>query len=432
MLGGRYRLRAKLGSGGMGTVWRAHDELLDREVAVKELTVSGPQHEEQIARTMREARIAARLTHPNIAAVYDVVLADERPWIIMQYVPSSSLATVIANRGTLPVATVTRIGLEVLAALRAAHAAGVLHRDVKPANILLTGEGSAILTDFGLATTLDDERPQANVVMGTAAYIAPERARGGPATARSDLWSLGATLYAAVEGRTPFAQGSEQATLSAVVTSSPAPFDQAGELAPVISGLLEKDPDERTGSARVQEQLERVAALFEPKPAAATPPSAETRAPARPLGVRWRAVRRKVAVHGREAAAMAALIVCVVTTSGHSEPTHHPAAIIPPSAMETPSDAARAAKSGILYVQRMSHKRTKPPSSRRTQAQDQPQATATKSSSSWIPPGQAKKKRIPPGQAKKQGTSGQAKKKVPPGQAKKKGTSGQVKGRHKG
>lgn len=422
LLGGRYRLRAKLGSGGMGTVWRAHDELLDREVAVKELTVSGPQHEEQIARTMREARIAARLTHPNIAAVYDVVLADERPWIIMQYVPSSSLATVIANRGTLPVATVTRIGLEVLAALRAAHAAGVLHRDVKPANILLTGEGSAILTDFGLATTLDDERPQANVVMGTAAYIAPERARGAPATARSDLWSLGATLYAAVEGRTPFAQGSEQATLSAVVTSSPAPFDQAGELAPVISGLLEKDPDERTGSARVQEQLERVAALFEPKPAAAAP-STETRAPARPLGVRWRAVRRKVAVHGREAAAMAALIVCVVTTSGHSEPTHHPAAIIPPSAMETPSDAARAAKSGILYVQRMSHKRTKSPSSRRTQDPDQPQATATKSSRSWVPPGQAKKKRIPPGQAKKQ---------VPPGQAKKQGTAGKAKGRHKG
>ncbi|GGP04051.1 serine/threonine protein kinase [Nonomuraea glycinis] len=422
MLGGRYRLRAKLGSGGMGTVWRAHDELLDREVAVKELTVSGPQHEEQIARTMREARIAARLTHPNIAAVYDVVLADERPWIIMQYVPSSSLATVIAGRGTLPVATVTRIGLEVLAALRAAHAAGVLHRDVKPANILLTGEGSAILTDFGLATTLDDERPQANVVMGTAAYIAPERARGGPATARSDLWSLGATLYAAVEGRTPFAQGSEQATLSAVVTSSPAPFDQAGELAPVISGLLEKDPGERTGSARVQEQLERVAALFEPKPAAAAP-STETRAPARPLGVRWRAVRRKVAVHGREAAAMAALIVCVVTTSGHSEPTHHPAAIIPPSAMETPSDAARAAKSGILYVQRMSHKRTKSPSSRRTQDRDQPQATATKSSSSWVPPGQAKKKRIPPGQAKKQ---------VPPGQAKKQGTAGKAKGRYKG
>jgi len=422
LLGGRYRLRAKLGSGGMGTVWRAHDELLDREVAVKELTVSGPQHEEQIARTMREARIAARLTHPNIAAVYDVVLADERPWIIMQYVPSSSLATVIANRGTLPVATVTRIGLEVLAALRAAHAAGVLHRDVKPANILLTGEGSAILTDFGLATTLDDERPQATVVMGTAAYIAPERARGGPATARSDLWSLGATLYAAVEGRTPFAQGSEQATLSAVVTSSPAPFDQAGELAPVISGLLEKDPDERTGSARVQEQLERVAALFEPKPAAAAP-STETRAPARPLGERWRAVRRKVAVHGREAAAMAALIVCVVTTSGHSEPTHHPAAIIPPSAMETPSDAARAAKSGILYVQRMSHKRTKSPSSRRTQDRDQPQATATKSSRSWVPPGQAKKKRIPPGQAKKQ---------VPPGQAKKQGTTGKAKGRHKG
>jgi serine/threonine protein kinase len=409
LLGGRYRLRTKLGSGGMGTVWRAYDELLDREVAVKELTVSGPRHEEQIARTMREARIAARLTHPNIAAVYDVVLADERPWIVMQYVPSSSLATVIANRGSLPVPTVTRIGLEVLAALRAAHAAGVLHRDVKPANILLTGEGSAILTDFGLATTLDDERPQANMVMGTAAYIAPERARGAPSTAGSDLWSLGATLYAAVEGRTPFAQGSEQATLSAVVTSAPAPFDKAGELAPVISGLLEKDPDERIGSARVQEELERVAALFVPKPDAAPAPPAETRAPARSPGTRWRAARRKVAVHGREAAAMAALIVCVVTTSGHSEPTHHPAVIIPPSAVETPSDSAREEKNGILYVQRMSHARTEAPSARRAQARDQPQATATKSSGSWVPPGQAKKKRIPPGQAKKQVPRGQAK-----------------------
>jgi serine/threonine protein kinase len=408
LLGGRYRLRTKLGSGGMGTVWRAYDELLDREVAVKELTVSGPRHEEQIARTMREARIAARLTHPNIAAVYDVVLADERPWIVMQYVPSSSLATVIANRGSLPVPTVTRIGLEVLAALRAAHAAGVLHRDVKPANILLTGEGSAILTDFGLATTLDDERPQANMVMGTAAYIAPERARGASSTAGSDLWSLGATLYAAVEGRTPFAQGSEQATLSAVVTSAPAPFDKAGELAPVIGGLLEKDPDERTGSARVQEELERVAALFEPKPDAAPAPPAEPRVPVR---ARWRAARRKVVAHGREAAAMAALIVCVVTTSGHSEPAHHPAVIIPPSAVATPSTSEREEKNGILYVQRVSHLRTRPPSARRAQTRDQSQATATRSSGSWVPPGQAKKKWIPPGQAKK--------KWIPPGQAKK-------------
>ncbi len=403
VLGGRYRLRAKLGSGGMGTVWRAHDELLDREVAVKELTVSGPRHEEQIARTMREARIAARLTHPNIAAVYDVVLADERPWIVMQYVPSSSLATMIARRGALPVATVARIGLEVLAALRAAHAAEVLHRDVKPANILLTAEGSAILTDFGLATTMDEERPPAGLVMGTPAYIAPERALGGPATALADLWSLGATLYSAVEGRAPFAEGSERATLSAVVTAEPAPFDKAGALAPVISGLLEKDPDARTDAAGAQEQLERVAAPSEPRTDARPP---------RTHG-RWQAVRRKVTAHGREAAALTALIACVVTTSGHSEPTRHPTAITPPSAVETRSEPSPEEKSGILYVQRMSHARTASPSARRER--DRPRTTATESGERWTPPGQAKKQNIPPGQAKK--------KQVPPGQATK---------RHKG
>ncbi|MFI7450325.1 serine/threonine-protein kinase [Nonomuraea sp. NPDC049714] len=402
LLGGRYRLGTKLGSGGMGTVWRARDELLDREVAVKEVTVSGPQREEQIARTMREARIAARLTHPNIAAVYDVVVADERPWIIMQYVPSSSLATMIANRGTLPVPTVTRIGLEVLAALRAAHAAGVLHRDVKPANILLTGEGNAILTDFGLATTLDEEHPEASVVMGTAAYIAPERARGAPATSSSDLWSLGATLYAAVEGRTPFAQNSEHATLSAVVTSAPAPFDRAGELAPVISGMLEKDPEDRTGAARVQEQLEFVASRYEPKPDVAPMPQGRTRdLPARPS--RWSAACRRLAAHRREAVIMAALVTCVVTsTTWHVQSPVQTAAH--PTVASTPSPTPTAAektvheeRTGSVRVQRMS--RTKAPAHRREQPRDE--ATATRSDSSWVPPGQGRKKQVPPGQAKK-------------------------------
>src|SRR5690606_36803557 len=184
---GRYRLRSELGHGGMGTVWRAYDELLDRDVAVKELVApSSPpeQREILIERTMREARIAARLHHPNIAAVHDVVLADDRPWIVMQLVPSRSLAEEVYDRGPLAVPTVARIGLEVLAGLRAAHAAGVLHRDVKPANILLTADGHAVLTDFGLATTLDDDSAgltQQGVVMGTPAYLAPERAAGGRA-----------------------------------------------------------------------------------------------------------------------------------------------------------------------------------------------------------------------------------------------------------
>ncbi|MBT2233147.1 serine/threonine-protein kinase [Nonomuraea sp. NEAU-A123] len=269
LLAGRYRLLSELGRGGMGKVWRAHDELLDREVAVKEVIVSGPRHEELAARTMREARIAARLSHPHIAAIYDVVLVDERPWIVLQLIPARSLAQVIAERGPLPVATVTRIGLELLDALRAAHAAGVLHRDIKPANILLTDDEHAVLTDFGLATTVDEEShvTRTGMVVGTPAYIAPERASGGPSTPEADLWSLGATLYAAAEGQSPFARSTEMASLTAVLTGPPAPYHRAGPLAPIIDGLLERDPTQRSDADRVHRQLLRVAALNEPRPA---------------------------------------------------------------------------------------------------------------------------------------------------------------------
>ncbi|MEU7741240.1 protein kinase [Nonomuraea sp. NPDC049158] len=269
LLAGRYRLLSELGRGGMGRVWRAHDELLDRQVAVKEVTIVGPQHEELIGRTMREARIAARLSHPHIAAIYDVALVDERPWIVMQLIPARSLAQVIAEQGPLPVATVTRIGLELLDALRAAHGAGVLHRDIKPANILLTDDEHAVLTDFGLATTVDDESQvsRTSMVVGTPAYIAPERAGGDPSTAQADLWSLGATLYTAVEGHSPFGRSTETATLTAILTSTAYPFNLAGPLAPAIAGLLDKDPDRRSDVARAHAQLLRVAAWSKPDPA---------------------------------------------------------------------------------------------------------------------------------------------------------------------
>ncbi|MEV4219060.1 protein kinase [Nonomuraea sp. NPDC049725] len=316
LLGGRYRLLSKLGEGGMGAVWRARDELLDREVAIKEVTAAG----QRAADTMREARIAAKLTHPNIAAVHDVVLAGERPWIVMQYVPSSSLARMIADRGPLAVPTVTRIGLEVLAALRYAHASGVLHRDVKPGNILLTSEGHAILTDFGLATTLDGEpssgRP--GVVVGTPAYIAPERAGGGPSTALSDLWSLGATLYAAVEGRAPYRHSSELATLSAVVSTRPDPFERAGELAPLIGGLLEKDPERRTGAAEAHAQL--TALLGKSEPAPPDRPTGGAAAQRTGRGRRWCAGGRR-----RETAGLLALAgIVVAATSWSATPVAGP------------------------------------------------------------------------------------------------------------
>jgi len=268
LLAGRYRLLSELGRGGMGRVWRAHDELLDREVAVKEVVISGPGHEELAGRTMREARIAARLSHPHIAAIYDVVLADKRPWIVLQLIPARSLAQVIAEQGPLPVVTVTRIGLELLDALRAAHAAGVLHRDIKPANILLTDDNHAVLTDFGLATTIDDESRAARtgMVVGTPAYMAPERAGGGPSTPEADLWSLGATLYAAAEGRPPFDHSTDMATMIAIQTDPPAPFDRAGPLIPIIAGLLDKDPAQRSDPDRAHEQLLRVAALADKDP----------------------------------------------------------------------------------------------------------------------------------------------------------------------
>ncbi|MGC5012061.1 protein kinase domain-containing protein [Streptosporangium sp. DT93] len=285
LLAGRYRLIAELGRGGMATVWRARDELLDREVAAKEVAIPlhlpGPEREILLERTMREARLAARLSHPNIAAVYDVVRTDGNPWIMLQFVKSRDLGEVIASDGPLPAPVVARIGLEVLSALEAAHAAGVVHRDVKPANILLTDDGRAVLTDFGLATAVDGEPSltRTGMVVGTPAYIAPERAGGGASNAESDLWSLGATLYAAVEGDAPFGRSTVLATFTAVMTTTPGPYRHAGPLAPVIAGLLDKDPAVRTDAARAREQLQQVAALWDREHGAA-PPWSRSQAPA--------------------------------------------------------------------------------------------------------------------------------------------------------
>ncbi|TDW75389.1 serine/threonine-protein kinase [Kribbella pratensis] len=260
LLAGRYRLLDRLGRGGMGIVWRARDELLGRPVAVKEVLVPPelPEEERDVLRrrTLREARSAARLAHPNVVMMYDVVEDDGRPWLVMELVASRTLGELIHERGRLPWREVAGIGLEVLAALQAAHSAGVLHRDVKPSNVLLADDGRVVLTDFGIASLEGDASlTRSGALVGSPAFIAPERVQARGAVPESDLWSLGATLYTAVEGRSPFDRGSAFPTLAAAVAEPPDPAPHAGPLWPVIEGLLTKDPASRMKAAEATRLL---------------------------------------------------------------------------------------------------------------------------------------------------------------------------------
>ncbi|WP_030420780.1 serine/threonine-protein kinase [Streptomyces sp. NRRL F-5065] len=271
LIAGRYRLLAKLGHGGMGTVWRAQDETVDREVAVKEPRVPDhlPERERANAyeRMRREARAAARLDHPAVVDVHDVAVVDDRPWIVMELVRGRSLGDVL-QEGTLGVREAARIGLEVLGALEAAHAAGILHRDVKPDNVLLGRYDRVVLTDFGIAqiegeTNLTDT----GGFVGSPEYIAPERVLGQRPGPASDLWSLGVVLYAATEGVSPFRRSNTPATLQSVLNAVPAaPASARGPLAEVITGLLDKDPARRPDAARVRALLEAAANPPPPEP----------------------------------------------------------------------------------------------------------------------------------------------------------------------
>ncbi|WP_440097856.1 protein kinase domain-containing protein [Streptosporangium sp. H16] len=259
----RYQLLEAIGRGGMGIVWRAHDELLDREVAIKEVRYAdmlGEDNQEDFnRRTKREARAAGRLTHPNVVVVHDVVEEDGRPWIVMQLVESRSLGKVLRQDGPLPPQRVAEIGLKLLEALRAAHAQGVLHRDVKPENVLLADDGRVVLTDFGIATLEAETALTMTGIAGTPAFIPPERIKGGSAQRESDLWSLGATLYAAVEGKPPHDRGGALPTMHAILNDEPEPPLHAGPLAPVLEGLLRKDPALRMPYKEAERLLRRVA-----------------------------------------------------------------------------------------------------------------------------------------------------------------------------
>ncbi|MCX5331961.1 MULTISPECIES: serine/threonine-protein kinase [unclassified Streptomyces] len=264
LLAGRYRLADTIGSGGMGRVWRAHDEVLHRAVAIKELTaalyVSESDQERLLHRTRAEARAAARINHSAVVTVHDVLDHDARPWIVMELIEGRSLADEVKAQGRVEPAEAARIGLWVLRALRAAHSAGVLHRDVKPGNVLLSQDGRVLLTDFGIAQIEGDTTiTRTGEVVGSVDYLAPERVRGHDPGPASDLWALGATLYTAVEGRSPFRRTSPIGTMQAVVEEQPAEPVNAGALGPVLAALLRKDPAERPSAAEAEQMLAEAA-----------------------------------------------------------------------------------------------------------------------------------------------------------------------------
>ncbi len=274
LLAGRYRLGKVLGRGGMGTVWRAEDETLGRTVAVKELRFPSNIDEDEkrrlITRTLREAKAIARIRNNSAVTVFDVVQEDDRPWIVMELVEGKSLAEVIREDGLLEPKRAAEVGLAVLDVLRSAHREGILHRDVKPSNVLIAEDGRVVLTDFGIAQVEGDPSiTSTGMLVGAPSYISPERARGHKPGPAADLWSLGGLLYAAVEGTPPYDKGSAIATLTAVMTEPLEEPKNAGPLKDVIHGLLTKDPAKRLDDAGARALLNAV--IHAPEPSEAEP-----------------------------------------------------------------------------------------------------------------------------------------------------------------
>jgi len=250
LVAGRYRLRSQLGHGSMGLVWLAQDEVLHRSVALKQVILRDPMPEEERtsarARALGEARAAARVDHAGVVRIHDLVEDNDVVWIVMELLSGRTLREAVDAEGPLPVSEVTRVGLCLLDALRATHQAGVVHCDVKPGNVYLCDSGRVVLADFGIArATADESTVPSGEFVGSPAYVAPEQVDGGDVGPASDMFSLGATLFAAVEGEPPFRRGSIFATLAAVLEDAPGPFLRAGALRPVIEGLLAKDPERR-------------------------------------------------------------------------------------------------------------------------------------------------------------------------------------------
>ncbi|MFH8471338.1 protein kinase [Streptomyces sp. NPDC018000] len=282
LLAGRYRLGEVLGRGGMGTVWRAVDETLGRAVAVKELRFPSAIDEDEkrrlITRTLREAKAIARIRNNGAVTVYDVVDEDDRPWIVMELIEGKSLAEAIREDGVLTPKRAAEVGLAILDVLQSAHREGILHRDVKPSNVLIAEDGRVVLTDFGIAQVEGDPSvTSTGMLVGAPSYISPERARGHKPGPPADLWSLGGLLYASVEGSPPYDKGSAIATLTAVMTEPLDPPKNAGPLEEVIYGLLAKDPDQRLDDAGARALLNDVIHAPESADPVVPPPAEATR-----------------------------------------------------------------------------------------------------------------------------------------------------------
>ncbi|MFJ3670704.1 serine/threonine-protein kinase [Streptomyces sp. NPDC090106] len=268
---GRYRLTQSVGQGGMGRVWRALDETLERQVAVKELRLDNPDYDRDARtrreRALREARAAARVDHPGVVRVYDVLEEAGRLWIVMELVEAPSLEQAVSAQGPLGVRETARVGLALAQALRRVHAAGVLHRDIKPGNVLLGPGHRVVLTDFGISALQDAQGlTQDGLLMGSPEYMPPERATGGTPGTASDSWSLGATLCTAATGRSPFARTTVHATLVAVVHEDPELPPSGHPLTPLLRSLLLKDPARRPGGDAIVTYLAAVADREEERP----------------------------------------------------------------------------------------------------------------------------------------------------------------------
>ncbi|MFD0024988.1 serine/threonine-protein kinase [Streptomyces sp. NPDC058382] len=379
LLAGRYRLGEVLGRGGMGTVWRAVDETLGRTVAVKELrfptAIDDDEKRRLITRTLREAKAIARIRNNGAVTVYDVVDEDDRPWIVMELIEGKSLAEAVREDGVLTPRRAAEVGLAILDVLRSAHREGILHRDVKPSNVLISEDGRVVLTDFGIAQVEGDPSvTSTGMLVGAPSYISPERARGHKPGPPADLWSLGGLLYASVEGCPPYDKGSAIATLTAVMTEPLDPPKNAGPLEEVIYGLLARDPEQRLDDAGARALLNDVINAPEQSETPVPPPADATQvmalpkvpAPAKPAskpgetgeGPRDRLRGALRSVRNAKAAPVAAAGAAASTpATAPAEPTAAPTktttasasgAVPPPRPATSPSTPPRASLTDVV------------------------------------------------------------------------------------